>query len=87
MRETPLHLGHIRAMAQATEMGAIVMPPVPAFYAKPTSIADIVDHTIGRVLDLFDIETDLVRRWRESEQEAMPLQSGNRPVGPDKPDD
>lgn len=74
MRETPLHLGHIRAMAQATEMGAIVMPPVPAFYAKPTTIADIVDHTIGRVLDLFDIDTDLVRRWRESEQEAMPLQ-------------
>ena len=74
MRETPLHIGHIRAMAQATEMGAIVMPPVPAFYAKPTTIADIVDHTIGRVLDLFDIDTDLVRRWRESEQEAMPLQ-------------
>ena len=63
VRETPLHLGHIRAMAQATEMGAIVYPPVPAFYARPASVADMVDHTLGRVLDLFDIEVGTVRRW------------------------
>jgi len=87
MRETPLHLGHIRAMAQATEMGAIVMPPVPAFYARPTSIAEIVDHTIGRVLDLFEIETDLVRRWREHEEDAMPLQAPGAHRGEDQPDD
>ncbi|WP_018700545.1 UbiX family flavin prenyltransferase [Amorphus coralli] len=87
MRETPLHLGHIRAMAQATEMGAIVMPPVPAFYARPTSIAEIVDHTIGRVLDLFEIETDLVRRWREHEEDAMPLQDPGAHRGADLPDD
>jgi flavin prenyltransferase len=67
VRESPLHLGHLRSMTQVTEMGAIVMPPVPAFYIKPQSIDDIVDHTVGRALDLFGIENDLVRRWRESE--------------------
>lgn len=63
VRETPLHLGHLRSMAQVTEMGAVVMPPVPAFYAKPATVDDIVDHTVGRALDLFGIETGLVRRW------------------------
>jgi 4-hydroxy-3-polyprenylbenzoate decarboxylase/2,5-furandicarboxylate decarboxylase 2 len=64
-RETPLHLVHIRNMATLTEMGAILYPPVPALYARPDSIQDMIDHTIGRVLDLFGI-TDhaLVRRWR-----------------------
>ncbi|HEY0218956.1 MAG TPA: UbiX family flavin prenyltransferase [Afipia sp.] len=64
-RETPLHLGHLRTMTQLTEMGAVVMPPVPAFYAKPVTIEDMIDHTIGRALDLFDIDTKLVRRWGE----------------------
>jgi 4-hydroxy-3-polyprenylbenzoate decarboxylase len=64
LRETPLHLGHIRNMAQVTEMGAIVYPPVPAFYAKPASLAEMVDHTLGRVLDLFDIDAGTVRRWQ-----------------------
>ena len=63
-RETPLHSGHIQSMAQATENGAIVMPPVPALYASPQSIEDMVDHTVGRVLDLFDIENPLVKRWQ-----------------------
>jgi 4-hydroxy-3-polyprenylbenzoate decarboxylase len=63
LRETPLHLGHIRSMAAATEAGAIVYPPVPAFYAQPKSIEDMIDHTLGRVLDLFDIDLGLVRRW------------------------
>ena len=58
-----LHLGHIRQMAAVTEAGAIVYPPVPAFYAKPTSLDEMVDHTLGRVLDLFDIDLGLVRRW------------------------
>jgi 4-hydroxy-3-polyprenylbenzoate decarboxylase len=65
VRETPLHLGHLRAMTQVTEMGAIVMPPVPAFYSNPTSIDDIVNHTVGRALDLFGIDNTLVRRWQE----------------------
>lgn len=63
VRETPYHLGHLRSMTQVTEMGAIVMPPVPAFYAKPVTIDDIVNHSVGRALDLFGLENDMVRRW------------------------
>lgn len=63
VRETPLHLGHLRTMARLAEMGAVIAPPVPAFYAKPRSIADMVDQTLGRVLDLFDIDTGVLRRW------------------------
>jgi 4-hydroxy-3-polyprenylbenzoate decarboxylase len=66
VRETPLHLGHLRAMVAAAENGAIILPPVPGFYALPTSVADIVDQSVGRALDLFDIETDLVKRWGET---------------------
>lgn len=63
VRETPLHLGHLRTMAAATEMGAIIMPPVPAFYARPETVDDIVAHSVGRALDLFGIDAGLVRRW------------------------
>lgn len=63
-RETPLHLGHINSMKMATEMGAIVMPPVIAFYNKPQTLMDAVDHTIGRVLDLFNVNNTLVNRWQ-----------------------
>ena len=66
VRETPLHIGHLRTMTQATENGAIVMPPMPAFYARPKSIDDMVNHTVGRALDLFGIDNTLVRRWGES---------------------
>ena len=62
-RETPLHLAHIRNMEAVTEMGAIVYPPVPALYARPDSIETMVDHTVGRVLDLFAIDADMVNRW------------------------
>ncbi|MGE0724139.1 MAG: UbiX family flavin prenyltransferase [Alphaproteobacteria bacterium] len=72
VRETPLHVGHLRTMTQLAEMGAIVMPPVPAFYARPATVQDIVDHTVGRVLDLFGIETDLVLRWKEAPAEGAP---------------
>jgi flavin prenyltransferase len=75
-RETPLHLGHLRSMTQLTEMGAIVMPPVPAFYAQPHTIDDIVNHTIGRALDLFDIDSKLVKRWGEPDAEGDRTQSG-----------
>ena len=64
VRETPLHTGHLRTMLALSEMGAIIAPPVPAFYAGAQTLDDMVDQTIGRVLDLFGIETDLVRRWR-----------------------
>ncbi|HYD98670.1 MAG TPA: UbiX family flavin prenyltransferase [Alphaproteobacteria bacterium] len=65
VRETPLHLGHLRTMAQLAEMGAIIAPPVPAFYAKPDSLEAMVDHTLGRVLDLFDIDAGTAVRWGE----------------------
>jgi 4-hydroxy-3-polyprenylbenzoate decarboxylase len=63
VRETPLHAGHLKSMLQVTQNGAIVMPPVPALYVKPKSVDDVIDHTVGRVLDLLGLETDLVRRW------------------------
>ena len=64
-RETPLHLGHLRAMVAVTEMGAVVAPPVPAFYARPASIAAMVDQTVARVLDLFDLDVGQPVRWRD----------------------
>lgn len=62
-RETPLHAIHLRNMATLAEMGAIIAPPVPAFYNRPQTLDDIVDHTVGRVLDLFDLDSGSVRRW------------------------
>lgn len=66
LRETPFHLGHIKIMEQATLNGAIVMPPVPAFYHRPTSIDGIVNQTVGRALDLFGLDVNLVERWKLS---------------------
>ncbi|MEC7536916.1 MAG: UbiX family flavin prenyltransferase [Pseudomonadota bacterium] len=66
LRETPFHAGHIRQMQTVTEMGAIVAPPVPAFYARPKSIEEMVDQTIGRTLDLFDIDIVVTKRWGEN---------------------
>ncbi len=63
VRETPLHLGHLRNMVAVTEMGGIIMPPIPAFYHKPHSIEDIIDHTVGKALDLLNIEHSLFKRW------------------------
>jgi 4-hydroxy-3-polyprenylbenzoate decarboxylase len=63
IRETPLHLGHIRSMEKLSEMGAIIMPPVPAFYHRPRTIQDIIDHTIGKALDIFNIKHNLFERW------------------------
>jgi 4-hydroxy-3-polyprenylbenzoate decarboxylase len=65
VRETPLSLVHLRAMTAAAEAGAIIAPPVPAFYPRPPSIEALVDHTVGRVLDLFDLDNDLAHRWGE----------------------
>ncbi len=64
-REAPLHLGHLNNMVSVTQMGGIIYPPVPAFYSKPQSIEELVDETVGRVLDLFDLENGLVKRWGE----------------------
>jgi 4-hydroxy-3-polyprenylbenzoate decarboxylase len=67
VRETPLHLGHIELMLQASRMGAILLPPVPAFYFLPKTIDDLVNHTIGKVLDLFGLNHHLFYRWGSSE--------------------
>ncbi|MEG5543755.1 UbiX family flavin prenyltransferase [Enterobacter asburiae] len=66
VRETPLHLGHLRLMTQAAELGAVIMPPVPAFYHRPTSLDDVINQTVNRVLDQFDIDLpeDLFTRWQ-----------------------
>jgi len=69
-RETPLHLGHLRNLAQVSEIGAIVAPPMPAFYAQPRTLDDLVDHQVGRWLDLLGLENELVRRWREPDEAA-----------------
>jgi flavin prenyltransferase len=75
VRETPLHLGHLRTMTLLAEIGAIIMPPVPAFYIRPKTIDDLVDHTVGRALDALGIETALAKRWRggrvESEEDQF----------------
>jgi len=65
VRETPFHLGHLRTMAQLTEMGAIIAPPLPAFYTEPATVDDLVTQSIGRTLDLFNIETSVTKRWGE----------------------
>jgi flavin prenyltransferase len=65
VRETPLHLGHLRTMTALAEMGAVIAPPVPALYAAPAGIEDMIDHTLGRLLDLFDLDAGTVRRWRD----------------------
>ena len=63
LRETPLHYGHLELMLRLTRMGAIIFPPVPAFYHRPKTIEDIIDHSIGKILDLFDIESPSFKRW------------------------
>ena len=65
VRETPLHSGHLRTMLTLSEMGAVVMPPVPAFYARPASLEEIVDQSLGRALDLFGLDAGVMRRWGE----------------------
>lgn len=67
-RETPLHLGHARLLCQAAEMGAILAPPMPAFYNDPQTVDDIINHTVGRILDLFGIDSGIVKRWQGPER-------------------
>jgi 4-hydroxy-3-polyprenylbenzoate decarboxylase len=78
VRESPLHTGHLRTLTAVSEIGAIVAPPMPAFYSLPQTIDDIVDHTVGRVLDLFEIDAGLVKRWGESgaKSRARPRRRG-----------
>lgn len=79
VRETPLHAGHLKNLLALAELGAVIAPPVPALYALPATVADIIDHTVGRILDLFGIATDLVKRWGEA---APAPQAARRTVNP-----
>ena len=67
VRETPLHLGHIELMARAASYGAVVMPPVPAYYHRPKTLDDVINQTVGKALDFFDVPHRLFRRWKETE--------------------
>lgn len=69
VRETPFHLGHLRNMTRVTETGGIILPPVPAFYNKPKTLEDIINHLVGRVLDIFEIEHRLFERWKGTGKE------------------
>jgi 4-hydroxy-3-polyprenylbenzoate decarboxylase len=79
VRETPFHLGHLRTMAQLAEMGAVIAPPVPAFYSRPESLEDMIDHTLSRVLDMFGLDTGKLRRWGEENPEAPRRLRRNEP--------
>jgi 4-hydroxy-3-polyprenylbenzoate decarboxylase len=70
VRETPLHLGHLELMARAAKYGAIVLPPVPAFYHRPKTLDDVINHTVGKTLDLFDVEHRLFPRWKDAAPQA-----------------
>jgi 4-hydroxy-3-polyprenylbenzoate decarboxylase len=76
LRETPLHLGHLRLMTQATEMGAIIMPPLPAFYHRPQTIDDIINQTVNRVLDILEVPlpVDLFQRWENPDWQKVKQQ-------------
>lgn len=71
-RETPLHLGHLESMAMLTRMGAVVFPPVPAFYHRPKTLDDVIDQTVARILDQFEVETDMFKRWNEESLSRYP---------------
>ncbi len=76
VREMPLHLGHLELMAQAARLGAVIAPPVPAFYNRPQSLQEVVDHAVGKALDLFGIEHRLLKRWKDA---------GTAPLGQSAP--
>ncbi|WP_338147676.1 UbiX family flavin prenyltransferase [Neoroseomonas terrae] len=80
LRETPLHAGHLKSMLAVTEMGGIIAPPVPAFYSRPQSLDDLVTHTVGRVLDLFDLDIKAFPRWGERDEESEDI--GARTAAP-----
>ena len=83
-RETPLHLGHLRAMLQVAEMGAIIVPPMPAFYHRPKSLSDIIDQTVQRVCDQLglDLPADLFKRWQGGAQSLADKQTEAEPASP-----
>ena len=80
VRETPLHLGHLEAMASLTRMGAIIFPPVPAFYHRPKTLNDVINQTVTRILDQFDIDVKLFHRWNDEGMSRHPDASKTTPI-------
>ena len=80
VRETPLHLGHLEAMASLTRMGAVIFPPVPAFYHRPKTLNDIINQTVTRILDQFDIDVELFHRWDDEGMSRHPDASKTTPI-------
>ena len=80
VRETPLHLGHLEAMASLTRMGAIIFPPVPAFYHRPKTLDDVINQTVTRILDQFDIDVELFHRWDDQGMSRHPDAGKPRPT-------
>ena len=80
VRESPLHTGHLRTLTACSEIGAIIAPPMPAFYSLPKTIDDLVDHTVGRVLDLFGIDAGLVKRWGDPKAGRHRARPARRPL-------
>ena len=80
VRETPLHLGHLEAMASLTRMGAIIFPPVPAFYHRPKTLNDVINQTVTRILDQFDIDVKLFHRWDDEGMSRHPDASKTTPI-------
>ena len=67
-RETPLHVGHCKLLYEAAQLGALIVPPIPAFYNQPQTIDDLVNHSVGRILDLFDLDVGILKRWEGSDE-------------------
>jgi 4-hydroxy-3-polyprenylbenzoate decarboxylase len=67
VRETPLHLGHLRTLTQLAEIGAVILPPIPAMYSMPKSVDEVIAHTVGKALDIFGVPHDLFQRWKTPE--------------------
>jgi flavin prenyltransferase len=84
VRESPLHTGHLRTLTHLSEIGAVIAPPVPAFYSNPATVDDIVNHTVGRVLDMFGLDAGLVKRWGEPGGSGKPPKRGLAKKGPAK---
>lgn len=80
-RETPFHKGHLNLMMNVADLGAIILPPVPAFYCLPKTIDDIINHLVGKVLDMFHIENNLFKRWGSSELQDAMIEGGHTDIG------
>jgi 4-hydroxy-3-polyprenylbenzoate decarboxylase len=80
-RETPLHAGHCKLLYEAAQLGAVIAPPMPAFYTRPQTIDDLVNHSVGRVLDLFDLDSGIVRRWEGSNRRPKNTSEETRAAG------